>query len=74
MSAESVSLADAVAVMADRLATVDTGETWGGFTCAEIESIADVLRIGGHDDVADFIISEHAIHDEDGDAHFGGQS
>jgi len=72
MSGELAKVANAIDAMAQCLAQVDTGDTWGGFTCAEIEAIADVLRVGGHDDVATFIVSEHARDDEDGDEHYQG--
>lgn len=74
MSGESLSLTDAVAVMAERMAAMDTDDVWLHFTCGEIEAVADVLRAAGHDDVAAFIVSEHAIHDDVDDDFHGGVS
>lgn len=48
---------------------VDNGGTWGSFTCTEIEALAAIFRAAGREDVADFIISEHAESDEDDDMH-----
>jgi len=64
---------EAIDAMAERLAGIDTGEVFSSFTCGEIESVAQVLRVAGHDDTADFIIREHALGDDEGDEH-GGQS
>ena len=65
-------LLNAIDTMADRLSEVDTGEVFGNFTCDELDSIAEVLRAAGRDDVADFIIEEHASADDEGDAHYRG--
>lgn len=54
---------------ADVLLGIDNGGTWGSFTCTEIEALADIFRAAGRDDVAGFIISEHAESDEDDDMH-----
>lgn len=59
----------AIQRMADTLHMVDTGNVWEHFTCTEIESIADVLRVAGRDEVAEFILAEHAEYDEPGDEH-----
>jgi hypothetical protein len=53
----------------DVMLGIDNGGTWGSFTCTEIETLAEVFRAAGREDVADFIISEHAETDEDGDMH-----
>lgn len=58
-------LHQAVCHIAATLRGVDTGEVWCNLTCREIESIADVLREGGHEDEADFLIREHGVADED---------
>lgn len=54
---------------ADVMLGINNGGTWGSFTCTEIEALADIFTAAGRKDVADFIISEHAASDEDGDLH-----
>lgn len=72
-----VDLLDAVDAMADAMAGIDLPDedghvtTWTGMTCAEVDSIAEVLRIAGRDLEADTIIKFHAVTDDEGDAHFG---
>lgn len=68
----TIELQVAVDVMAQHLGALDMGDVYTGLTCSELDSIADVLRAGGHADVAEFITEQHAEGDEDGDAHFQG--
>lgn len=62
-------LQNEVLTAADVMLGIDNGGTWGSFTCTEIEALADIFRAVGRDDVADFIIAEHAESDEDDDLH-----
>lgn len=39
-------------------------------TCNEAEVLADLFRVFGKDDLADYIIEEHTSTDEPGDAHY----
>lgn len=59
----------------DTLADVFRGgyladDVGSSFTCTEAEALATVLRIGGHDAVADAWIAGHAEGDDQGDLHF----
>jgi hypothetical protein len=58
-----------VQLAADKMLGIDNGGTWGSFTCSEIEALAGVFAAAGRQDVAAFIISEHAESDEDDDLH-----
>ena len=58
-----------VQLAADIMLGIDNGGTWGSFTCSEIEALAGVFAAAGRQDVAAFIISEHAESDEDDDLH-----
>ncbi|MEV4642756.1 hypothetical protein AB0J80_35985 [Actinoplanes sp. NPDC049548] len=49
--------------MSERLARVDTGDLWNLMTCAEVDSIAAVLVLTGHDKTAAFLLCEHAVSD-----------
>lgn len=40
------------------------------FTCEEADAIAELLRAGHGDELADKFIAEHALSDEEGDTHF----
>lgn len=42
----------------------------GGFTCAEIEALADFLTEAGHGPEAQAIVVEHSHSDEEGDMHY----
>jgi hypothetical protein len=65
-------LDQALQEMAERFQFVDTGDVWNRFTCLEIEAIAEVLRLAGYVEVADFVIGEHARGDFDTeDMHHG---
>lgn len=66
----ATALEDAVQRMADVMRYIDTGNVWEHFTCTEIGSITDVLHAAGRSDVAEFILAEHAEHDEPGDDHY----
>ena len=67
-------MAHAVRRLADVLERVDTGEVFGNFTCDEVDALADVLRIAGREQAADFVIGEHARSDEDpNDRHYSGE-
>lgn len=67
-----VELVAAVDTMADALERIDTGDVFGALTCDEVEAIAGVLRAGGRDAAAEFIVAEHAESDDEGDAHYQG--
>jgi chorismate synthase len=59
-------LLDRVNVMAAALGGMDIGnEVFCQFTCHEIESVADVLRTVGQQEVADLIIEWHGAGDDD---------
>jgi hypothetical protein len=63
---------DAVARFAATLARVDTGGLFNHFTCDEIDAFADMLQAFGHDETADYILSQHSAGDTMGERHFAG--
>ncbi|QWY81380.1 hypothetical protein SEA_RIZWANA_83 [Arthrobacter phage Rizwana] len=64
-----INLWDVVQSAAPIMKGIDNGGTWGSFACREIEALADVFHAADRPDVADFILSEHAESDEEGDDH-----
>ncbi len=46
-------------------------DVFTGFSCGEIEVLADLLVLGGHESTAQAVLIEHAQHDDCGDTHFG---
>lgn len=40
---------------------------WGGMTCTEAEAVAGIFGAAGRHDVADFIIEQHGLGDDDPD-------
>jgi hypothetical protein len=63
-----------VHLAADAMLRIDNGGTWNTFSCTEIEALTDVFRAAGRDDVADFILAEHAEGDEPEDEHYQGNN
>lgn len=43
----------------------------GHFTCGEAEDVAELYREAGDAEAAEVFMDSHAIHDEEGDLHFG---
>ncbi len=61
-----VNLVNSVHRMAEVMHGMDIGgDVFGGFSCAGIEAVADVLRAVGEGEVADQIIEWHGRSDED---------
>jgi hypothetical protein len=60
-------LLPALSEMATALHGVDTGDAYCKFNCGEIETIIAVLRLGGHESTATFVLHEHAVGDDDPD-------
>lgn len=67
------SLTSAVDAMAEALSSDLMEDVWTSLSCAEVDSIAEVLRLAGHLEVAGSIIDQHAEGDEEGDLHFDGE-
>ncbi|GIE98950.1 hypothetical protein [Paractinoplanes rishiriensis] len=57
-------LITAVDELARLLDGIDTGDVFSSFTCSELDGIATVLAIAGHQDTAAFVIAQHAMGDE----------
>lgn len=62
--------------VADLVHCFTDASVWDGIapnlTCGEVEALADVFRAAGHDDLADEWIKAHAVSDDEGDQHHGG--
>lgn len=56
-----------VGALAEAMHGLDTGEVFCCMTCTEAQALADVLTAGGHPEVAEFVISQHAMSDREGD-------
>lgn len=46
------------------LATTSPGNPWAGFSCSEVEALACIFAAAGRQDVYDYIIDQHKVHDE----------
>lgn len=57
-------LQNEVLLAADRMLDVNTGEVWPSFTCSEAEALACIFAAAGRQDVYDYIIDQHKVHDE----------
>lgn len=59
-------LLGAVDNMAEQLGHIGPGfgDVFSGFTCFEVNAIAAVLAIGGHEDTAVFVLTRHAEGDD----------
>lgn len=61
----------AIKAMATALEAADLGEPFSHFTCDEVDSIALVLHLAGHDHEAAAIVINHTLGDEEpDDAHW----
>jgi hypothetical protein len=56
-----------VALLAEKMHGLDTGEVFSKMTCSEAQALADVLAAGGHPEVGEFVVSQHAMGDVDSD-------
>jgi hypothetical protein len=56
---------DAVWGAIEALGQIINGDTAGGWTCNEVEALAELCRVHGHDDTARKLIEAHAVHDDD---------
>jgi hypothetical protein len=64
-------LLQAMSHMADCLHGIDTGGTFGSFSCIELDSIARALAEADFRGTAAFVVMQHAAEsEEDGDSHF----
>lgn len=63
-------LSNDVDTMADYLSGMCDGSVFRTMGCSEVEAIADVLRTNGNTAVAEAIIEDHALTDDEGDSHW----
>ena len=70
--ADLLRLQQVVTNAGDAMLGIDNGGTWGSFTCSEIDALAALFTVAGRQDVAEFIVAEHAIGDEFDDDHYQG--
>jgi hypothetical protein len=65
-----ITVQEAIDTAAAALGQPDMENTWQSMNCSEVEALAEVFRLTGHDDTAQMVVGGHAWGDEPEDPHY----